>query len=301
VVSRPKAPPVKSQGIKTKLVPFILGSIRWDGEGRWIEPFVGSGAVLLNAAPRRALVSDANEHLIRVYQAIQCGQIAPESLREFLEREGAFLSREGERFYYEVRDRFNAKHSPFDFIFLNRACFNGMIRFNKTGAFNVPFCRKVDRFSRAYITKICNQVKWAARQMQGKDWTFLAQDWRETLAAARDGDFVYVDPPYIGRHTEYFSNWTTDDADQLAETLKQLPTGFAFSMWKRNRYRTNDHLLKHFADYPVITFEHFYHVGPTEALRNAVEEALVFAPGWVADEPWTTSSKHPTTQVPLPL
>ncbi len=85
VVSRPKAPPVKSQGIKTKLVPFILGSIRWDGEGRWIEPFVGSGAVLLNAAPRRALVSDANEHLIRVYQAIQCGQIAPESLREFLD------------------------------------------------------------------------------------------------------------------------------------------------------------------------------------------------------------------------
>ncbi len=54
---KPKAPPIKSQGIKTKLAPFILGSIRWDGKGKWIEPFVGSGAVLFNAAPERALAA----------------------------------------------------------------------------------------------------------------------------------------------------------------------------------------------------------------------------------------------------
>ena len=63
-------PPIKYQGIKTKLVPFILSSICWPGEGRWIEPFVGSGAVVLNVAPPRALLTDTNVHVIRFYNDI---------------------------------------------------------------------------------------------------------------------------------------------------------------------------------------------------------------------------------------
>jgi len=74
-----------------------------------------------------------------------------------------------------VRDRFNREASPYDFLFLNRACFNGMVRFNRKGGFNVPFCRKPDRFRPAYITKICNQLKWAASVMKDKDWTFLVR------------------------------------------------------------------------------------------------------------------------------
>lgn len=273
-----KAPPIKSQGIKTKLVPLILASVKWEGKGRWIEPFLGSGAVLFNVQPDRALIADTNRYVIEVYKAIQAGEISSASLRTYLETEGAELEAQGEKYYYKVRERFNTSGDPFDFIFLNRASFNGVIRFNSKGQFNVPFCRKVDRFRPAYITKICNQVAWAAKILQDKDWIFIVQDWRETLASVKPNDFVYLDPPYVGRHTDYFNHWSEADADELAVRIKRLTCGFAYSMWKQNKYRENEHLQQHFSHYPCVTYSHYYHVGATEDLRNAMEEALIISP-----------------------
>lgn len=223
-----KAPPIKIQGIKTKLVSFILNNIKWDGQGRWIEPFVGSGVVLFNVAPKRAIAADTNKHIIRVYQAIQTGEMAPDNLRNFLEREGKALREKGESHYYEVRIRFNENHSPFDFIFLNRSCFNGVVRFNSHGNFNVPFCRKPERFAQAYITKICNQAAWVRDRMRGKDWEFIVQDWRKTFSLVSKGDFVYLYPPYNDRHTDYFNRWIVNDVDELAEAIKSLKTWFAY-------------------------------------------------------------------------
>src|SRR5205085_10470888 len=94
-----KTPPIKIQGIKTKLVSFILNNIKWDGQGRWIEPFVGSGVVLFNAAPKRAIAADTNKHIIRVYQALQNNEITPSNLRKFLEGEGKALREKGESHY----------------------------------------------------------------------------------------------------------------------------------------------------------------------------------------------------------
>jgi DNA adenine methylase len=283
-----KTPPIKIQGIKTKLVPFILNNINWDGRGRWIEPFLGSGVVLFNAMPERAIVADTNKYIIRVYQALQNGEMTPDNLRAFLEKEGQVLKEKGESHYYEIRKRFNEIHSPFDFIFLNRSCFNGVIRFNSRGEFNVPFCRKPERFAPAYITKICNQAAWVLEKMRGNKWEFIAQSWRETIALVRAGDFVYLDPPYNDRHTDYFNQWSVTDAEDLAEAVKSLETGFAYSTWKQNKYRVNEHLAKHFVDYPTITTEHFYHVGSTEKLRNSMEEALVVSPRSIKDIPFTS-------------
>ncbi len=279
-----KAPPIKIQGIKTKLLPFIAASVAWDGKGRWIEPFMGSCAVALNIAPKKALLADTNEHLIRVYQQIQSGEITPERVKAFLEEEGEKLLEKGEDHFYEIRARFNAEKSPLDLIFINRSCFNGIMRFNSKGGFNVPFCRKPERFRQALITKICNQIELAAKVMQGKDWVFKCQPWRETLAEATAGDFVYLDPPYIGRHADYFNQWTLAEADELTATIKALPSGFAYSMWKGNKYRENEHLATSFEGYPMETFSHFYHVGASEDLRSEMEEALVISPGNVANK-----------------
>ena len=75
----PFVPPIKTQGIKTKLVGFILGNVDWDGfagqGGRWIEPFLGSGVVLFNARPRMARSGDANVHIVDFYTGIQSGRI----------------------------------------------------------------------------------------------------------------------------------------------------------------------------------------------------------------------------------
>jgi hypothetical protein len=85
---RPKAPPIKTQGIKTKVVPLIARSIAWSGEGRWVEPFVGSGAVAFNVAPQRAVLADANKHIIRMHQAIQSGEMTSANVKAYLEIEG---------------------------------------------------------------------------------------------------------------------------------------------------------------------------------------------------------------------
>jgi len=274
-----KVPPIKCQGIKTKLVRFIVDSIDWAGNGRWIEPFVGSGVVVLNVAPHQALLTDINTHVIRFYNDIANGLLSPNSVRKFLQSNGRILLEVGEPYYYEVRERFNSKPNSHDFLFLNRCDFNGVIRFNSKGQFNVPFGKKPDRFRPAYITKIVNQVAYLSNLIKNNDWVFKVADWREILSQAHEQDFVYADPPYIGRHTDYYNKWTETDALELFEHLKSLPCGFALSTWSQNRYRANPYLP---SDESVIikTFNHFYHVGPTESLRNPMVEALVIKKGF---------------------
>jgi DNA adenine methylase len=107
---------------------------------------MGSCVVGLNAGNGRALFADKNPHLINFYSALQSRIITPELVRQFLEKEGIQLKKIGEKHYYNIRTRFNEKGHSLDFLFLSRACFNGLIRFYGKGQFNVPFCRNPERF-----------------------------------------------------------------------------------------------------------------------------------------------------------
>lgn len=290
-IGKVRVPPIKCQGIKTKLVPFIAENVKWTGKGRWIEPFLGSGVVAFNIAPKHAILSDSNKHVINFYSEIQNGGITPESAKEFLNENGALLSERGAEHYYEVRKRFNKNGDPLDLLFLNRACFNGVMRFNSKGEFNVPFCRKSDRFRTSYITKIVNQIKWVSEVISEKDWIFSSGDWRDVLNRAEPDDFVYLDPPYIGRHTDYFNSWTEEDAIELANCSQNLNCGFALSMWYENKYRKNDHISQCWSGNIIRTSSHFYHVGSKESLRNAMVEALVIKRGYEAEP---QSAESPT-------
>lgn len=280
-------PPIKCQGIKTKLVPFFMENVVWDGHGRWVEPFLGSGVVLFNVRPQQAVVSDVNPHIINFYQGIYDGRITPHIVKQYLQCEGERLRANGrsdsQSYYYTVRERFNAEGNPLDFLFLSRACFNGMMRFNQQGEFNVPFCRKPDRFQPAYITKIVNQVKVIQGIMRGKEWEFCVLDWRSALADITQDDFVYLDPPYYGRHTDYYNQWSEQDAIELAQTVQDLPGGFAISLWKENQYRVNDHIPRYWPQTVERVISHYYHVGPTEDLRKPMDEALLIKPGFATD------------------
>ena len=268
-------PPIKTQGIKTKILPHIAKAMEWEGNGRWVEPFLGSGVVLFNLAPARAIISDTNPHIIEFYQSLQDGSIDSSVVRDYLEDEGRRLFRLGQDHYYDIRSRFNANPNSLDFLFINRSCFNGMIRFNKSGGFNTPFCKKNDRFRKAYITKICNQVSAVQKIINENDWEFSCLDWKLALDRVDCTDFVYADPPYINRFSDYYNCWDKNDADSLEKWLLDSSCQFVYSMWLENDYRKNDNLIKNFSDFKILEIEHFYHLGATEKLRGRMVEALV--------------------------
>lgn len=235
--------------------------------------------VLFTVQPDKAIVNDINPHIIQLYRKIYDGTITASIVIDYLVQEGKKLSKE-EDYYYQVRERFNWTSESLDFLFLNRSCFNGLMRFNRKGEFNVPFCHKVDRFRPAYITKIANQVNSIQKIMRGKEWEFRVGDWRDCLKDVLDGDFVYLDPPYIGRHADYYEGWLESDAIDLAERARVLPCGFALSMWKKNRYRQNEHIFQYWNWMIERTFTHFYYIGSTEELRNSMDEVLLIKPGY---------------------
>ena len=275
MMSKVIAPPIKSQGIKTKLVPWIQSIIPSDFNGTWIEPFMGTGAVAFNLAPKRAVLCDTNPHLINFYSDIASGAITPEIVKEFLTREGETLLAKGEDHYYFIRERFNSTHSPLDFLFINRAGFNGMIRFNRKGGFNIPFCRKPQRFAQAYITKITNQVSWVSKLIKTKDFTFKCQDFSKTIGEASSNDIIYCDPPYIDRHVDYYNGWADTQERELFSELSDFKGKFILSTWHHNDYRENEYVKSLWSQHSVLTREHFYHVGGKEENRNPVIEALI--------------------------
>ena len=268
-------PPIKSQGIKTKLVPWINSIVPPEFNGRWIEPFMGTGVVAFNLAPDHALLCDSNPHLINFYQAIGEDEITPQIVKKFLEKEGSELLDKGEVHYYKLRDRFNEAHNPLDFLFLNRAGFNGMIRFNRKGAFNIPFCRKPQRFARAYITKIVNQVSHVARLLKIKDFVFKCQPFEETIANGGVNDIIYCDPPYVDRHVDYYNGWDGRREKELFNALSSSKSKFILSTWHHNDFRSNEYIESLWNRFTILTREHFYHVGASEKNRNPMVEAIV--------------------------
>jgi len=272
---RVNIPPIKSQGIKTKLVPWVKHLVPERFNGVWIEPFMGTGAVAFNVAPENALLCDTNPHLIRFYSAIASGEVTASVVGRYLTEEGRCLLAKGERHYYEIRDRFNRDHSPLDFLFLNRAGFNGMIRFNRKGEFNIPFCRKPQRFAQAYITKIANQVESIEKLLRTKNFVFKCQDFSATIKEASPSDIVYCDPPYIDRHVDYYSGWNESNETALFKALRDFQGKFILSTWHHNDFRENEYIKTLWSRFHILTKDHFYHVGGKEENRNPMVEALV--------------------------
>jgi DNA adenine methylase len=151
------------------------------------------------------------------------------------------------------------------------------MRFNRKGGFNVPYCHKKDRFAQSYVTKITNQIRRIAEVISTHDWTFMVADFRQTLGSTLPGDLVYADPPYAGRHVDYFNSWSEADEEELARLLKSQRGAFILSTWHSNEFRTNLLVEKNWKDpqFHVLLREHFYHVGSSEDLRHPMIEALI--------------------------
>ncbi len=92
-------PPIKSQGIKTKLVPWIMELTEIAkgqaclAAGKWIEPFLGTGVVAFNAGYKKAILNDSNPHIINFYKGVQQNTITAPLMKNYLEQEGDILSK----------------------------------------------------------------------------------------------------------------------------------------------------------------------------------------------------------------
>jgi len=220
-VTEPARPFLKWAGGKKQLADRIVGLLP-PGIRTFYEPFVGGGAIFfaLAAAGRfhRAVLNDANGELMDAYRIMRD---FPEDL---IKRLKAFP------FDKEVFEAFRAKR-PEDYdpllracrtIYLNRTCFNGLFRVNKSGKFNVPWGKyKNPRIVDADNFRACSRVlnRYAA---------LFSEDFVEVVGEASLYDAVYFDPPYLPLNsTSNFSSYTVggftlDDHHRLAIMFKQL-------------------------------------------------------------------------------
>jgi len=156
--------------------------------GRYFEPFLGGAAVFFALAPEEAYLSDANAELINAYNRIK------HDWAKIEKRLAAYHKRHDSNFYYKVR-----KRNPKDpvaraarFLYLNRTCFNGIYRVNKEGIFNVPIGTKDEvSFDAGYLEKVAKALK---------DARIRRSDFTTSIGKAREGDFVFIDPPYTVMH-----------------------------------------------------------------------------------------------------
>lgn len=213
-------PLVKWAGGKTTLLTRIRALIP-DVDGTYYEPFLGGGAVYLDLQPERAVLADTNAELIALYTAVRD---QPEALMGILDRHQAHVT--DRAYYYTLRTQAPAEMFPEEiaarFIYLNKTCYNGLYRVNRSGQFNVPFGRFATPptlYDRANLLSISALLQSAV---------LLRADYRNALAGARSGDFVYLDPPYHpASTTANFTSYTPlgfgdDDQRALADEVHRL-------------------------------------------------------------------------------
>ncbi len=211
-------PFLKWAGGKAKLAPKILERAP-ASFGRYVEPFVGAGAVFfaaLEARPgTRAVLNDANQELIETFMVLRDSrEDLVAALAELSARYHPGEPAARRDLYYAMRadDPAGPVARATRFIFLNKTCYNGLFRVNLRGGFNVPHGRYKN-------PRILDEALLAACSAALQHADLRAEDFAATCAAAEPGDFVYLDPPYHPlTATANFTGYTRADfgrADQL--------------------------------------------------------------------------------------
>ncbi|MFV8980317.1 Dam family site-specific DNA-(adenine-N6)-methyltransferase [Serratia fonticola] len=181
---------------------------------RLVEPFMGSGAVFMNTDYDQYLLADVNGDLINFYNVVMHN---PES---FIRRaKGYFEDMQGELAYYTARNHFNfesdLEYRAIMFLFLNRHCYNGLSRYNRSGKFNVPWGRREG----VYFPE--SEIRQFSEKANAKKAVFICCAFEETLAMTVAGDAIYCDPPYAASFTQYHTGgFDQDDQQRLANDLR---------------------------------------------------------------------------------
>lgn len=274
-------PPIKIQGKKTKLVPRIMEIAQEQLDEHpeidtWVEPFLGSGVVAFNCPNKikKVIVNDINPHIIKFYKGIADGVITPEKIREVFTEHSKKLLTGGNDYYNEVKNRFNQTFETMDFLFLTRTGFNGVMRFNGSGKWNVPFCKLNDRLSNKVIEELSRSVEELSHLFGTKTFTFYNTSFEEVLEVSPTNSIFYCDPPYYGLAVQYFKGWGKEDEIRLNQMLKDKV--FIYSTWLNDGIKDNPMIDEYWKDFDVEGKAHKYNVAEKSSERNQVVEGLIY-------------------------
>jgi DNA adenine methylase len=215
------SPIVKWVGGKSKLLPELLARMP-ESFGRYYEPFAGGAALFFRLAPKRAVLADSNPDLINLYSTVA------RDVNAVIRKLQVHRDEHDEAHYYDMRTRWNDREVEWStperaaaFIYLNKTCFNGLWRVNRSGAFNVPIGRYTD-------PPICVPEALRAAQQVLSRAEIRRADYRTAIRDAKAGDFLYFDPPYdpvtpTANFTSYTANaFGPDEQRALADTAREL-------------------------------------------------------------------------------
>ena len=216
-------------GGKNRLVKFLMENMPSDFsiDNMYYEPFLGAGNLFFRNQPKNAILSDSNKDLINSYRAVKkhpdlvCKHLRQHSLNNCKD------------YYYEMRDKYNNSKSSIEkaalFIYLNKTCFNGIWRVNNKGKFNVPYGHKEP-------PSLPSKIDFFEISKALKNSKLENKDYREAVKDAKNGDFIYFDPPYPPLNgTSYFTHYTKNrftekDHEKLALLVKKLSNKGCFVM-----------------------------------------------------------------------
>lgn len=185
--------------------PAVIPFLKWAGGKRWlardyrslfplsnrdryVEPFLGSGAVFFSLLPQRALLNDVNAELIHTYSVLKDDWAAVVALLR--RHQGKHCA----DYYYQMRasaPKSRAERAA-RFLYLNRTCFNGLYRVNRKGQFNVPLGTKTA------VLMESDDFEAVARALRAVE--LVSADFEQIIDTCGENDFVFADPPYTVKH-----------------------------------------------------------------------------------------------------
>ena len=193
----------------------------------YFEPFVGGGAMFMHLQNPKTVINDFSDELINAYLIIKD---RPKELMTLLDEYEEEHIKKGKEFYYEIREKdrnenwseVSALEKTARFIYLNKACFNGLFRVNQKGYFNVPSNgkEKVKTYDK-------NNIENISKYLNDKNVTILNGDFEDACKNAKKGDFIFFDPPYDLLKKDSFDSYTKDGfgvegQKRLARLFKKL-------------------------------------------------------------------------------
>ncbi len=242
---------------------------------RYVEPFVGGGALFFwlqaHHGPKPARLADINRHLIGTYRAVR-DQVEEliDALREHQPDRESF-----ERVREQDPDQLDDVAQAARFIYLNRTCYNGLYRVNKSGRFNVPYGKYKN-------PRICAPELLRAVSVALSETELVVADFAEAVADCGGGDFVYFDPPYVplsetANFTEYADEgFGLEQQRRLVETICRLDRDGAMVMASnsdtptvRELYRLPDY------QFPIRPITARRMIGCDAAKRGMVSEVVI--------------------------